>query len=394
MSTQQAPLSLSLDVDGVKQAVGLAPVPAVVDPQVEARAQVLADQLIAIDLADIAAQSQARTAVESMGAELQREAGRRSEMLRQPIHDLARSGEDGGPVANALVDLRMRVEELDPHRFDFSPGWATRLMGYLPGVGSPLKRYFSRYESAQTILDAVIQSLHTGRQQLERDNITLAEDQRHMRALTQKLEEQILLAQAIDAKLQYKLDRDLAGDEARAAFVREELLFPLRQRIMDLQQQLAVNQQGVLATGLIITNNKELIRGVHRAVDVTVNALRVAVTVALALAHQKVVLDKIAALNTTTSNLIAGTAAQLRAQGAAIHAQASTTGLDIATLKQAFADISATLTEISRYRTEALPRMAQTIVEFDRLAADSETAIQRMERGERARPVLSLDSES
>lgn len=394
MTTQQAPLSLSLDVDGVKEVVALAPAPAAaVDPQVEARAQALADQLIAIDLTDVAAQSQARTAVETMGAELQREAGRRSEMLRQPIHDLARNSEDGGVVANALVDLRVRVEELDPHRFDFSPGWATRMMGYLPGVGTPLKRYFSRYESAQTILDAVIQSLHTGRQQLERDNITLAEDQRHMRALTLKLEEQIILAQAIDAKLQYKLDRDLAGDEARAAFVREELLFPSRQRIMDLQQQLAVNQQGVLATGLIIANNKELIRGVHRAVDVTVNALRVAVTVALALAHQKVVLDKIQALNTTTSNLIAGTAAQLRAQGAAIHAQASSTGLDIGTLKQAFADISATLAEISRYRTEALPRMAQTIVEFDRLAADSEAAIQRMEKGERARPVIKLDPE-
>lgn len=395
MSTQQTPLALSLDVDGVKAAIGQAPAPVAttVDPELEARAQALADRLIAIDLADVAAQTQAKAAVETMGGDLQREAGRRSEMLRQPITELARHSEDGGPVANALVDLRVQVEDLDPHHYDFSPGWASRIVGYLPGVGTPLKRYFSRYESAQVILDAVIHSLHSGRQQLERDNITLTEDQRFMRELTLKLEHQITLAQTIDAKLQYRLERDLAGDETRAVFVREELLFPLRQRIMDLQQQLAVNQQGVLATGLIISNNKELIRGVQRAVDVTVNALRVAVTVALALAHQKVVLDKIQALNTTTSNLIAGTAAQLRSQGAAIHAQAAGTGLDIETLKRAFTDISAAMAEISRYRNEALPKMAQTIVEFDRLAAEGESAIQRMEKGERARPVLRLDPE-
>jgi len=38
----------------------------------------------------------------------------------------------------------------------------------------------------------------------------------------------------------------------------------LRQRIQDLQQQLAVNQQGVLAVELIIRNNKELMKGVDK----------------------------------------------------------------------------------------------------------------------------------
>ena len=78
---------------------------------------------------------------------------------------------------------------------------------------------------------------------------------------------------------------------------------------MDLQQQLAVNQQGVLATALIIRNNRELVRGVDRAIDVTISALQVAVAVAMAVAHQKVVLDKVEALNRTTSDMIAGTAA-------------------------------------------------------------------------------------
>jgi hypothetical protein len=50
-------------------------------------------------------------------------------------------------------------------------------------------------------------------------------------------------------------------------------LFALRQRTLDLQQQLAVNQQGVLAIEIIIRNNRELIRGVDRALDVTISRI-------------------------------------------------------------------------------------------------------------------------
>jgi uncharacterized protein YaaN involved in tellurite resistance len=160
---------------------------------------------------------------------------------------------------------------------------------------------------------------------------------------------------------------------------------------MDLQQQLAVNQQGVLSTAIIVGNNKELVRGVDRALDVTISALQVAVTVALALAHQKIVLDKIEAVNKTTSDLIAGTAAQLKKQGADIHTRASSANLDMESLKSAFADINAAMEEISNYRREALLQMAQTILEFDKLAEEGEAAIQKMEQGRAARPTLDLD---
>jgi uncharacterized protein YaaN involved in tellurite resistance len=149
----------------------------------------------------------------------------------------------------------------------------------------------------------------------------------------------------------------------------------------------------VLSLALIMRNNEELMRGVNRAIDVTVSALQVAVTAALALANQKVVLDKITALNATTNELIAGTAQRLRTQGTAIHTQASSAMLDMAALKSAFADINAAMDEIARYRREALPQMANTILEFDKLAAEGEQAIRKYEEGERARPTLQIGAE-
>ncbi|MGD9215432.1 MAG: toxic anion resistance protein, partial [Desulfobacteraceae bacterium] len=211
------------------------------------------------------------------------------------------------------------------------------------------------------------------------------------RELTYRLQKTIELGMLIDNKFSYALERDISTQDPKKRFIDDEILFPLRQRIQDLQQQLAVNQQGVLAIEIIVRNNKELIKGVDRGINVTVNALNVAVTVALALANQKIVLDKIDAVNKTTNRLIAQTAAQLRTQGAEIHKQASSTQLDMETLKKAFVDINAALDDISSFRKKALPQMAGTIIEMDALTKATDAAIQRMEEGTKMEPVISLD---
>jgi len=329
--------------------------------------------------------------VETLGAKIQNQAAQRSAMLKEPIRKLAAKGEDGGEVANALVDLNMKVEELDPGNFDFEAGWFPRLVGLLPGVGKPVKRYFIKYESAQTVIDAILRALEEGASILKRDNITLAQDQKAMRLLSFNLESAIGLGMLLDQKLAYSLERQITEDDPKFSFIQDELLFPLRQRITDIQQQLAVNQQGILSIEIIMRNNKELVRGVARAINVTVSALNVAVIVAMALANQKIVLDKIEAVNKTTNRLIADTAKKLRTQGVAIHKQASESQLDMNTLKQAFADIKGAMDDISKFRQEALPQMANNILEMDKLTATAEEAIQKMERGNKAAPSVSLD---
>ena len=381
-STSSAVLDLNLSVDTVKAEL------AVVEPEptdelrTQAEAQVA--QLLSIDPTNDEARTAARNAVDSMGRDLQTRSATRSRMLQAPLKDISHGSEDGGEVAKSLADLRIEVEKLDPSGLDTEAGWITRAIGRIPGVGTPLKRYFMRYESSQTQIDAIVNSLEKGRDQLKRDNVTLGDDQKQMRELTHLLADQIALAQALDAVVVDKLATEIGPDDPRRQFVEEDILFALRQRTVDLQQQLAVNQQGVLAVEIIIRNNRELIRGVDRAIDVTISALQVAVTVALALAHQKIVLDKIEAINTTTSAMIAGTAERLKTQGTAIHQQASSTMLDMESLRQAFADIDIALDEISRYRREALPTMAGTILELDQLTAESEAAIERMESGRSA----------
>jgi len=139
------------------------------------------------------------------------------------------------------------------------------------------------------------------------------------------------------------------------------MLFYVRQKVQDLTTQLAVSVQGYLALDVIRRNNLELIRGVDRATTTTVSALRTAVIVAQALSDQKLVLDQITALNTTTSNLIESTSVLLRQQSGAINEQAASATVDVAKLQTAFDNIYATMDEIDGFKLKALDSMSQTV---------------------------------
>lgn len=381
----EAPLVLSVNEDIGEDSKELD----LKNPDLVKKADMYVAQLISVEAKDLGKQQALVSAVESMGLELQRSAASKSSMLQGPLRDLQATNQEGkGGVADSLIDLKMQVESLDPSGMDFSAGFLTRLVGWIPGVGTPMKKYFSKFENAQTVIDAIINSLEKGKDQLHRDNISLVEDQKEMREMTYKLTDQVQLATIIDQKLDAKMTRELANDEGVKKFVGEELIFPLRQRIQDLQQQLAVNQQGVLALEVVIRNNKELIRGVNRALNVTITALEVAVTVATAVAHQKIVLDKINALNATTDNIIAGTAKALRTTVAETNKLASSSSLSMETLRQAFVDTRAAMDDISTFRMNALPKMATAILEMDNITKEAENCIQKMEKGNVARPKL------
>jgi uncharacterized protein YaaN involved in tellurite resistance len=348
------------------------------------------ERLIQLNPEDLKQKEDGKQAVEGMGLDLQKESARLCSLLNQPIRKLSERADDKGDVGNALVSLKMQVEKLDPAKVDFEPGWFSRLLGRIPGVGEPLKRYFSKYESAQTVITAILKSLEKGRDELQRDIITLTEEQKRMRDATRKLSRMIQLAQLLDKGLENKLATQIPAGNPRHDFIAEELLFPLRQRIMDLQQQLAVNQQGVLASEIIIRNNRELVRGVNRSLNVTSTALSVGATVAIALGTQKKVIEKLDAVSQTTSDLIAGTAQRLKTQGTEIHRQASSATLNIQSLKSAFTDLNAALSDIAQFRRNALPQMASTILELEEVTSDAEKAIKKLESSRTAQAKNSL----
>ncbi|HEY5230321.1 MAG TPA: toxic anion resistance protein, partial [Galbitalea sp.] len=244
-----------------------------------------------------------------------------NEMLQRPVAALAAAkgaGDDGDAqrqVADTLVKLRLQVEDLDPTKAEGGIGHA--LLNLLP-FRDQIRSYFAKYQSAQTQLNKIITSLQDGEDGLLKDNAAIEGEKASLWATMQKLQEYSVLTGALDSQLVEQIATVRETDAAKADAITSDLLFTVRQKHQDLLTQLAVSAQGYLALDVVRKNNVELIKGVERATTTTVSALRTAVIVAQALANQKLVLDQITALNTTTSNLIVATSQMLKTQSAAI----------------------------------------------------------------------------
>ena len=296
--------------------------------------------------------------IRTMGdADIRSAADSSNRLLKTPVRALQEGGlSEGSNIGKTLLELRRTVEDLDPSEDNIQK----KILGFIP-FGNKITDYFRRYESAQSHLNAIIQALYDGQDELRKDNAALNLEKQNLWDTMTRLNEYIYVAERLDVKLSAKIAELDATDPDRARALREDVLFYARQKHQDLLTQLAVSIQGYLAIDVVIKNNVELIKGVDRATTTTVSALRTAVIVAQALGNQKLVLDQISALNTTTSGMIQRTSEMLRDNSAAIQEQAASSSIGIEQLQAAFTNIYATMDSIDEFKLKALDSMSQTI---------------------------------
>ena len=206
-----------------------------------------------------------------------------------------------------------------------------------------------------------------------------------------RLNQYVYVAEQLDTKLSAKVAELELSDPEAAKRMSQDVLFYVRQKHQDLLTQLAVSIQSYLAIDIIIKNNIELIKGVDRASTTTISALRTAVIVAQALGNQKLVLDQIAALNTTTSGMIERTSEMMRDNSAAIQEQAASSSIGIEQLQAAFANIYATMDSIDEFKVKALDTMATTIGVLENEVEKSKEYVARVRQQDQRQASGQLD---
>jgi len=318
-------------------------------------------------------------AIHQLGsAEIRASAQIANRMLDRPAKSMDKALFDNSPIAKSLTELRSVVEELDPTR-QGSLSSPRKFLGIIP-MGKSVQDYFRKYQSSQTHINAIIESLYHGKDELMKDNASIEQEKVNMWALMQSLRQYIYVGQKIDERLGQKIGELEATDPEKARVVKEELLFYVRQKNMDFLTQLAVNIQGYLALDMIRKNNLELIKGVDRATTTTIAALRTAVMVSQALSSQKLVLDQINALNSTTSSLIESTSVMLKRQTAQVHEQASGSSVDLEKLQKSFNHIYETMQAIDAFKVKALGNMQQTLHVLTQEVDRAQTYLDRTNR--------------
>jgi uncharacterized protein YaaN involved in tellurite resistance len=368
-----------------EEAAGAIPVDDAKKSELAQRAEAFANELAAMDHRAPEFTKKIDT-ITSMGdKDLRASAAVSNRMLDRPAA-VVKAGKGGGGgdaqtrVATTLNELRNTITDLDPNRADLTG--MRKVLKWIPG-GDRIQKYFQKYESAQTQLNAIIKSLESGQDDLRKDNAAIETEKANMWTTMGKLSEYNQLAAALDTAVTDKIaELEAAGNSEAANALKSDALFAIRQRRQDIMTQMAVSVQGYMALDLVRKNNIELIKGVDRAQTTTISALRTAVIVSQALARQKLVLDQITALNTTTSNLIESTSQQLRVQGGAINEQASSTTIDIQKLQAAFDNVFQTMDALDSFRTQAVDSMAQTVTALEGQIERARPYLERTRRGE------------
>jgi uncharacterized protein YaaN involved in tellurite resistance len=337
-----------------EKAAGLVSISDVQRTQLDERVDGFVDALVSADANSPEFGKQVDQITNMGRAEITAAASQANRFLDRP----ARALDSEGTVGSELVALRQVVEKLDPSRQGMLE--QKKFLGIIPYGGS-VRTYFDKYESAQGHISAILLRLSNGKTELLKDNGDIDVERQNLWAAMGRLEQMVHVAKTLDERLEAKATELDATDPAKAKAIRESALFYVRQRRQDILTQLAVSVQGYLALDLVKKNNTELVKGVDRASTTTVGALRTAVTVASAMANQRLVLDQITALNTTTASIIDSTGALLKENTGRIHEQAAASTIPIETLQRAFQNIYDTMDAVDTFKLKALDSMKTTI---------------------------------
>jgi len=313
--------------------------------------------------------------VRTMGdADIRKAAETSNRMLDKPVTALKSGGiAQGSTVGKTLLELRRTVEDLDPGQATGVKKWWDKLP-----FNDKIEDYFRKYQSSQSQLNGILHSLRSGQDELTRDNVALNLEKTNLWGVMGRLNQYIYVAEKLDAKLSAKIAELELSDPETAKTLSQDVLFYVRQKHQDLLTQQAVSIQGYLAIDLVRKNNLELIKGVDRATTTTIAALRTAVIVAQALANQKLVLDQITALNTTTSKLIESTSQLLATQSVDINKQAASATVGIESLRAAFANIYQSMDALDTFKLQALDAMSQTVTALETEIDKSQAYLQRV----------------
>ena len=362
-----------------EKAAGLVPVDAEKRSKLEEKVDGFINELVALD-ANSPEFGKKVDQITNMG---RKEIAQTSAMSNRFLDRLIRAMDKDSGVGANLAELRRTVEELDPgKKGKLSTG--RKILGIIP-FGNSLKRYFESYQTAQSHIQSVLGHLASGKDELLMDNAAIDVERQKLWEAMGNLEQMVVIAKTLDQKLEDTAADLDASDPAKAKAIRETALFYVRQRTQDLLTQMAVSVQGYLALDLVKKNNVELVKGVDRASTTTVGALRTAVTVAEAMTNQRLVLNQITALNSTTAGIIDSTSKLLREQTGKIHEQAAASTIPLETLQRAFQNIYDTMDEVDAFKLRALDSMKQTVTSLSGEVEKSRAYIARAEGAAQAK---------
>lgn len=306
-----------------------------------------------------------------------------NKVLDRPIKEL-KNGEISGAkgLSTSLTDLRSTVEALDPTKMNSFfvkikvMGVNVPVPGFLPGVNR-LKSYAEQYESSESVINSIVESLDNSKDMLFRDIAQFEIDKENIIKLIENLEYYLVLAKELDAGLEALVISEKMNNPEKAKFIEEEMLFPARQKVMDLTQRITLNMQALLIFNGLVKTDRELVKGIDRSKNITISALKTAIATAFALNNQKQALNQLESVEKVTDKLILQSSEMFKENTAEIYKRSASAAVNLETLKKSFQNVYTTLDTISNFKSSALTNMKDLIQAMEEETQKAKPYIER-----------------
>lgn len=260
--------------------------------------------------------------------------------------------ESSNKVYGTLKELTTVIEDLHPNKNKslLVPSFWKKLMKI-----NTVNQYLEKYETTKDVIDKIVKELDQSKLTLHNDTVTMRKEVEFLNSIIPELESDVEKCLKYKEEIELEI-KEAVNDEDKVS-LQSNLLFPCQQKLIDLEQKVAVTKQAIVTIGTIVKNNLELAISVDRARDVTLSTLSLAVTITQSLNEQKRVTDLVGTINNKTSDMLVYTSNLLKQQGVEIQKQASSSMLDTEKLSQAFDNVLEAYNEINNFRINSIEKL-------------------------------------
>lgn len=312
--------------------------------------------------------------ITSLGVQAQRGAGGELDLLRTRMGTMLSQEGPGGEIAQDLVDLRLALNQINPHELQDSGG-IRKMMRWIPFVGrfSPalkvLEKIAMRYEPVSKQVTLIESKLREGRAMLARDNVEL-------RKLYEQVESQQLPIQK-NAYLGELVMNELTGllentdDTLKVERVRNAL-HDMSMRVQDLRTMEQVYVQFFVSIEMTRQNNNRLGQSVERTLALGTNVVMVGLAIQSALTRQKRVMEATQRTREFLGELIVANAASIKQHTQEIGDLYNNPVIAMDKITQAHNDLIEAMNEADRLKQEGINVARENIAKLGQLSTDME----------------------
>jgi uncharacterized protein YaaN involved in tellurite resistance len=346
-------------------------IPAAEIEAVESRALAIVDNILK--------QPEDRSTVRELtilGEDIQSQAGAEFRLLRTSlgkVMDRMKRGEKGIP--QDLKRLRDIMDQINPYpaieqlKRSQTAGFFSRLLRRVPGIGKILADIAQRYESVQTQIDAIIQSLEAGSDKLLENSLEIEERYKNLKALQKQVKIRAYQLQLVFSKLEEAKDELAEATEQQAV---EKALAKIIRRVQNLKVTENAFAQFFITMNVTMDNHENLRDAVRSMTGLTRPVLENGLALKIAQQEERQIAEALAASQDYLGSLMVAIA-QDSMDNAALTAEVTNKPLiKLQDLMKSYKVLMNRMDEAAKIEAKMVESAKQNISQLENMTAELE----------------------